>query len=78
MTYHQSSAVSVAIALTATIAIITVRRLGRPHSTWRKLHEARQALRTTRQDASAQTIQIIAGAVIVLAALFAAAFTAAR
>jgi hypothetical protein len=78
MTYHQSSAVSVAVVLTAATVIVVGYRFGRTHSAWRALHDARQALRTTRRDALAHTVQFIASAVLIMAMLFAAAFNAAR
>ena len=41
MSYHQSSAVSVAAVLTAATVIAVGYRLGRTHSTWRDVHDAR-------------------------------------
>jgi acetyl esterase/lipase len=78
MTYHQSSAVSVAAALTAATVIVVGYRLGRTHSAWRALHDARQALRTTRRDALSHTVSFVAGSVLILAMLFVAGFNAAR
>jgi len=78
MTYHPSSAVSVAMLLTAATVTVVGYRSGRTHSAWRDVHNARRALRTTRRDAFHQTVQFISGAVVVMAALFAAAFLAAR
>ncbi|MEU4241385.1 hypothetical protein [Actinoplanes sp. NPDC026619] len=78
MTYHPSSAVSVAAVLTAATVIVVGYRLGRTHSAWRDVHNARRALRSTRRDALAQTVQFISASVIILATLFAAAFNAAR
>ncbi|WP_433296523.1 hypothetical protein ACQP2F_38620 [Actinoplanes sp. CA-030573] len=41
-------------------------------------YRARQALRPTRRDALARTVQFLTSAVVILAVLFAAAFNAAR
>src|SRR5690242_18998386 len=78
MTYHPSSAVSFAAILTAATVNVVGYRLGRTHSAWRAVHDARQALRSTRRDALASTVQFITASVIILATLFAAAFNAAR
>jgi hypothetical protein len=73
-----NSVVSGGIGVTAATVIVAGYRLGRTHSAWRDVHEARRALRTTRRDALAHTIQFITSAVLILAMLFAAAFNAAR
>ena len=78
MTYHQSSAVSVAAVLTAATVIVVGYRLGRTHSGWRDVHDARRAVRSTRRDALFHTIQFLTSAVLILGMLFAAAFNAAR
>ena len=78
MTYHPGSAVIVAVVLTAATVLVVGYRLGRTHSAWRDVHDARRALRATRRDALASTVQFITASVIILGTLFAAAFGAAR
>ncbi|MFF5293166.1 hypothetical protein [Paractinoplanes globisporus] len=78
MSSHQSSAVTAAAVLTAATVIVVGYRLSRGHSTWRDLHEARQALRSTRRDALVHTVQFLTSALVILGLLFAAAFNAAR
>ena len=78
MTYHPSSAVSVAMVLTAATVIVVGYRSGRTHAAWRDMSKARRAMRATRQVAVHETVQFLACATIVLAMLFTLGFSAAR
>lgn len=78
MTYHQSSAVSVAVVCTAATVLVAGYRAARTHAVWRDLRGARRTVRTTRRDVLTQTVQFVTAAVLILATLFAAAYTAAR
>lgn len=78
MPYHQSSAVSVAIVVTAATVIVVGYRLGRIHASWRDVREAKRAVRSTRRDAMAQTVQFVAGAGLLLVTVFVVAYDADR
>ncbi len=77
MTYHQSSAVSVAM-LTAATVIVVGYRLGRSHASWRDVREAKRAVRTSRRDALSHTAQFVAGGVLLLAMVFMVAWNLGR
>jgi hypothetical protein len=77
MMYHLSSAVTVAVVATAATVLVAGYR-ARTHAVWRDLRGARRSVRTTRRDVLTQTIQFVTAAVLILATLFAAAYTAAR
>jgi hypothetical protein len=85
MTFHQSSAVSVATLLIATVVMVVGYRLGRSHAAWRDVREARRdvrdakrAVRVGRRHAWSHTVQFAAGAALVLTTLFVAAFDLSR
>jgi hypothetical protein len=78
MTYHQSSAVSVAILLTAATVIVVGYRLGRSHASWRDVRTARRAVRASRRDALSHTAQVVAGGVVFMAMVFLAAWNLGR
>ena len=75
MTFHQSSAVSLAMMTAATVIVVGYRS-GRTKSPWRRMHDLRQAARVTRRHARGHTARFLAALVVVLAALFAAAYEA--
>ena len=75
MTFHQGSAVSLAMMTAATVIVVGYRS-GRTRSAWRQMHDARQAARVTRRHAWAHTARFVIGLVVVLAGLFAAAYRA--
>jgi len=81
MTYHPSSAVSVAsimiAAVFATFVTLTVGyRTGRAHAAWRDVHSARRDLPAKRRVAWSQTRGLLWGGLILVAGLFVAAWNA--
>ena len=71
MTFHQSSAVSVASLLTAATVLVLGYRLGRTHAAWRDLREARRAVVVTRRLARRHTAGLALSGAAVLVTLFA-------
>jgi hypothetical protein len=78
MTYHPSSAVSVATVLTATAVIVAGHRAARTHAAAKEVRAARRAARITRRHAWVHTAQFLTGAVLILLTLFVAAYDAGR
>ena len=78
MTYHQSSAVSVASLLTAATVLVLGYRLGRAHAAWRDVREAKRAVAVTRRLAWRHTAGLAAGGVAVLLTLIAIGYDLAR
>ena len=83
MTYHPSSAVSVATIMIAVVfaAVVTVAvgyRTGRAHAAWRDLRSARRDVPVKRRIAWSHTRGLLFVALILFGALFAAAWNAGR
>jgi hypothetical protein len=83
MTYHPSSAVSVAsIMIAAAFAVFVTLavgyRTGRAHAAWRDLRSARRDVPRKRRLAWSHTRGLVFAALILVTALFAAAWNAGR
>lgn len=78
MTYHPSSAVSVASVLTATTVLVLGYRIGRTHAAWRDVRAAKRAVHTSRRHAWGHTARVTAVVVSVLVTMFVAAYDLAR
>ena len=78
MTYHQSSAVSVASLLTAATVLVLGYRLGRAHAAWRDVRAAKRAVTVTRRLAWRHTAGLAAGGLAVLVTLIAIGYDLAR
>jgi general stress protein CsbA len=76
MTYHPTSAVSVAIVLTVVFVVVSY-RAGRTHSAWHEVHHVKRSLMLHRRHAWTETFQFVVGAALVLALLAAAGYVAA-
>jgi hypothetical protein len=81
MTYHPSSAVSVAttmiaVAFTVAVTVAIGYRTGRAHAAWRDLRSARHDVPRKRRIAWSQTRGLLFGALVLFSALFAAAWNA--
>jgi hypothetical protein len=81
MTYHPSSAVSVAtimiaVAFTVTVTAAISYRTGRAHAAWRDFRNARHDVPRKRRIAWSQTRGLLFGALVLFSALFAAAWNA--
>ena len=81
MTYHQSSAVSVAtimiaVAFAAAVTLAVGYRTGRAHAAWRDVRSARRDVPIKRRIAWSHTRGLLFVALIVFGALFAAAWNA--
>ncbi|MFI5491264.1 hypothetical protein [Actinoplanes sp. NPDC051859] len=78
MTFHQSSAVSVATVMTAVTVIVIGYRVGRAHAAWRDFRAAKREVPARRKIAWGHTRPLVLGAAFVLATLFVAAYDAGR
>ena len=83
MTYHPSSAVSVASIMIAVVLAVVVTlavgyRTGRAHAAWRDFRSARRDVPLKRRLAWSQTRALLFAGLILFAALFAAAWNAGR
>jgi hypothetical protein len=78
MTYHQSSAVSVASVLTAATVLALGYRAGRTHAAWREVRAAKRAVVANRRHAWAHTVRTAAAAAALLLTIGAIAVSAAR
>ena len=81
MTFHPSSAVSVAtimiaVAFTVTVTAAIGYRTGRAHSAWRDFRNARRDVPLKRRVAWSHTRGLLLGALVLFGALFAAAWNA--
>ncbi|BCJ54955.1 hypothetical protein Asp14428_64300 [Actinoplanes sp. NBRC 14428] len=76
MTYHQSSAVSVATVVTAATVIMIGYRVGRAHAAWRDLRAAKRDVPAKRKIAWGHTRPLLLGALFLLATMVAAAYDA--
>ncbi|GLY04626.1 MULTISPECIES: hypothetical protein [Actinoplanes] len=64
--------------LTAGGSLAFAYRMGRANTAWHDVRSAKLAVRATRRIAWAHTVRLTAGAMVLLAGLFAAAFDLAR
>jgi hypothetical protein len=78
MSYHQSSAVSVATAMTAATVIILGYRLGRAHAAWQDVRSTKRDLPVKRRTAWGHTRALVIGAVLLLASFLAAVYQGAH
>ena len=76
MTFHPSSAVSVASVLTAATVIVVGYRHGRIPFAWRASQRRKRAARHTKPHAWIPTAQFMTVVLVVLGVLFAAAYDA--
>jgi hypothetical protein len=76
MTYHQSSAVSVASVLTTATVLALGYRAGRTHAAWRDVRSAKRAVAVNRRHAWGHTLRAVAGALAIMIALAALAHAA--
>ncbi|WP_250038141.1 hypothetical protein [Paractinoplanes maris] len=77
MPFHPSSAVSVAFLVTAAAVIVAGYHLGRGRSSfWRGRPEIRRSPRATRPNAWIPTARIMTALLLLLIAMFAAAYSA--
>jgi hypothetical protein len=78
MTYHQSSAVSVASVLATASVLLLGYRAGRTHAAWRDVRSARRAVLVNRRYAWSHTVRMFVVGLAVLAAIAAIAYGAGR
>ena len=78
MTYHQSSAVSVASLLTAATVLVLGYRLGRTHAAWRDVRAARRAVAVSRRLAWRHTAGLAVGGAALLVTLVAIGYDLSR
>jgi hypothetical protein len=78
MTYHQSSAVSVASVLTAATVIVLGYRAGRTHAAWRDVRSAKRSVLVNRRYAWSHTIRMVVSGLAILAAIATITYVAAR
>ena len=78
MTYHPSSAVSVATLLTAATVLLLGYRAGRTHAAWKDVRDARRALVVNRRHAWRHTARLLGATAAILVTLAAAGYGAAR
>ena len=78
MTYHQSSAVSVASVVTVATVLVLGYRLGRAHAAWRDWREAKRAVGAARRVAWRHAAGLAAGAFAVLVTLVAIGYDVTR
>jgi hypothetical protein len=71
MTYHPSSAVGVAIVLTASVVAVIGYRAVRSHIAWRNTHPSRRPARTSDRRVWPPTLQLAGGIVLIFGTLFA-------
>ena len=76
MTYHQSSAVSVATVMTAATVIVIGYRIGRAHAAWRDVRSAKRAVTLHRRHAWGHTFRTVVGALAILVTLAVVAYDA--
>jgi hypothetical protein len=76
MTFHQSSAVSVATVLTAATVILIGYRLGRAHAAWRDVRAVKRDVPAKRRIAWGHTRPLFFGSLLLLAIAVAAAYDA--
>ena len=76
MTYHQSSAVSVASVLTTATVLALGYRAGRTHAAWRDVRAAKRAVVANRRHAWGHTLGLLLAAAAILATLAAVAYGA--
>jgi hypothetical protein len=76
MTYHQSSAVSVASVLTAATVLALGYRAGRTHAAWRDVRSAKRAVTLHRRHAWGHTFRTVVGALAILVTLAVVAYDA--
>jgi hypothetical protein len=74
MTHHPSSAVSVAIVLTAAVVLALGYHFGRAHASWKDVHSSRRSLTANRRSAWRRTAQLFVGTAALLLTLVAAAY----
>jgi hypothetical protein len=74
MTHHPSSAVSVAVVLTAAVVLVLGYRFGRAHASWKDVQNSRRSLTVNRRHAWRYTAQLFVGAAALLLTLVAAAY----
>jgi hypothetical protein len=79
MTYHPSSAVSVATVMIGVAFTVAIGyRTGRAHAAWRDFRSARRDVPRRRRIAWSQIRGLLLGALVLFGALFAAAWNAGR
>jgi hypothetical protein len=76
MPYHQSSAVSVATVMTATIVVVIGYRIGRVHAAWREVRYAKRDVPQKRRIAWGHTRPLVFGAIFLLLTATAVAYDA--
>jgi len=76
MTYHQSSAVSVATVITAAAVVLIGYRFGRAHAAWLDVRKTRRDIPAKRRAAWGHTRPLFFGSLLLLATFAAAAYDA--
>jgi hypothetical protein len=74
MPHHPSSAVSVAVVLTAAVTLVLGYRFGRAHASWKDVHRAKRSLMVNRRYAWRYTVQLFVGTAALLLTLAAAGY----
>ena len=74
MTYHPTSAVSVATLLTAATVLVVGYHFGRTHAAWKDVHSAKRAVLVNRRHAWRHTLHLVLGAAAIFATIAAAAY----
>jgi hypothetical protein len=76
MTFHQSSAVSVASVLTTATVLALGYRAGRTHAAWRDVRSAKQAVTLNRRHAWGHTFRTVVAMLAILGTLAVLAYDA--